>query len=225
MRTFVAVCLLAVATADQTASASSGYAAPAPAPARSYQPAPGRPHGGARAGTRGGAQGGAQGGYRVSPGGFKTPVGVGGGYQPEYQFEPSPYAFDYAVNNYDSGAQYSANENSDGKQTTGFYSVALPDGRIQTVKYTVDDYGGFNAEVSYEGEAQYPEPSQYAAPAVGGYKPGHSVGYKPAVKAPTSYKAPSYRQTPVYKSNAAPSYKAPAASYAAAVPAAKYAAE
>ncbi|XP_037089808.1 cuticle protein 7-like [Pollicipes pollicipes] len=127
----------------------------------------------------------AQGGYKA-PGGFKTPVGSShaSGHRPEqYHYEPSPYAFDYAVSNYETGAEFAANENSDGKQTTGFYTVALPDGRIQTVKYTVDDYGGFNAEVSYEGE---PSP---------GYKP--AAEYK---RAPTSYKSPpAYRSAPIYK--------------------------
>ncbi|XP_043238484.1 cuticle protein 7-like [Amphibalanus amphitrite] len=209
MRALVAVCLLAVAAADQTASASAG--AP-PAAGRTYQAAPVRLPAGA---GRPAAPADPRAGYRVSPGGFKTPVGVGG-IQPEYQYQPSPYAFDYAVNNYDSGAQYSANENSDGKQTTGFYKVALPDGRIQTVKYTVDDFGGFNAEVSYEGEARYPEPSEYNVPVHAGYKSGPSVGYKPVAKAPVTYKAPTYNAPPIYKTN-----KAPEVTFAQAAPPAK----
>ena len=36
----------------------------------------------------------------------------------------------------------------------GSYSVALPDGRLQTVKYTADPYGGYVAEVSYEGQVR-----------------------------------------------------------------------
>ena len=38
--------------------------------------------------------------------------------------------------------------------------VALPDGRIQYVKYTADgNYGGTTMEVSYTGEARHPEHS------------------------------------------------------------------
>ena len=40
------------------------------------------------------------------------------------------------------------------------YHVLLPDGRKQTVTYTVDGYGGYVADVKYEGEVQYPEHHQ-----------------------------------------------------------------
>jgi hypothetical protein len=56
-----------------------------------------------------------------------------------------------------------------GKAVTGSYSVALPDGRIQTVTYTADHYNGYVADVTYTGEPVYPEAKPYApAPA---YKP------------------------------------------------------
>ena len=42
--------------------------------------------------------------------------------------------------------------------------IALPDGRIQTTKYTADHVGGFVAEVTYQGVAAYPkETKPYSA--------------------------------------------------------------
>ena len=42
--------------------------------------------------------------------------------------------------------------------------IALPDGRIQTTKYTADHVGGFIAEVTYQGEPVYPkDPKPYSA--------------------------------------------------------------
>ena len=94
-----------------------------------------------------------------------------------YDESPKPYAFQYGVADTYSGAQFSAQENADGKAVTGSYQVALPDGRIQTVTYTADHYNGFVADVTYEGEAHYPEDKPYhPAPA---YKPAPPA-YKPA---------------------------------------------
>merc|ERR1712008_558486 len=57
--------------------------------------------------------------------------------------EPAqPYAVQYGVADEYSGSKFSASETSDGKAVTGSYSVALPDGRIQTVTYTADHYNG-----------------------------------------------------------------------------------
>ena len=43
----------------------------------------------------------------------------------------------------------------DNQLTSGEYFVKLPDGRTQRVTYTVDGYSGFDAKVTYEGEAKY----------------------------------------------------------------------
>ena len=74
------------------------------------------------------------------------------------------YAFQYGVADSYSGAQFNAQETADGKAVSGSYSVALPDGRIQTVTYTVNGYNGYVADVQYSGYAK----EYKAAPA---YKP------------------------------------------------------
>lgn len=55
-----------------------------------------------------------------------------------------------------SGNDYSQRESSDGNVVQGEYRVLLPDSRTQIVKYTADDANGYNADVQYEGQAQYP---------------------------------------------------------------------
>merc|ERR1719378_1556406 len=73
---------------------------------------------------------------------------------PVYDETPKPFAFEYAVADDYSKSAFNAQETSDGKLTSGSYSVNLPDGRVQTVTYTVDDYAGYVADVKYEGTAQ-----------------------------------------------------------------------
>ena len=53
-----------------------------------------------------------------------------------------------------SNNDFGQNEERNGDVTSGSYYVALPDGRIQRVTYSVDAYGGYVADVTYEGEAQ-----------------------------------------------------------------------
>ncbi|KAG7168188.1 Cuticle protein 19-like [Homarus americanus] len=60
-----------------------------------------------------------------------------------------PYDFGWGVNDPNSGNQFSQKEESDGNVVRGQYSVLLPDGRTQIVKY-FDDGNGFNVELSYE---------------------------------------------------------------------------
>ena len=55
--------------------------------------------------------------------------------------------------------------------TQGSYYVSLPDGRLQKVAYSVSGDGGYVADVTYEGVAQYPEAKPYVpAPAYGAAK-------------------------------------------------------
>ena len=69
---------------------------------------------------------------------------------------PPVYAYNYAVDDYN-GVKINAGEERDGYATSGSYSVALPDGRLQTVNYHVADaYSGYVADVVYTGEAVYP---------------------------------------------------------------------
>ncbi|XP_027213820.2 pro-resilin-like [Penaeus vannamei] len=79
---------------------------------------------------------------------------------------PGQYDFNYAVKDDYSSNDFGHQEARDGYNTQGSYYVLLPDGRLQKVAYTVNGDSGFVAEVSYEGEAQYPEykPSYNPAP-------------------------------------------------------------
>ena len=123
------------------------------------------------------------------------------------------YAYEVKANNdYHGNVDFGHSETRDGCTTSGKYSVLLPDGRVQTVTYTATCYGGYNADVSYYGEAKpyvYKKPAYKPAPQ---YKPAPS--YKPAPKykpAPTpKYKpAPSYKPAPKYKpAPSKPSYNA-----------------
>ncbi|XP_037068942.1 adhesive plaque matrix protein-like, partial [Pollicipes pollicipes] len=102
---------------------------------------------------------------------------------PQYEEEAKPFAYDYAVNDHYTGTNFAKKEESDGHNTQGYYSVALPDGRVQHVKYVVDNYGGYNADVTYEGEAQYPQyhptPAYKVSAPAPGYKPAPAP-YHPA---------------------------------------------
>ncbi|XP_076059593.1 uncharacterized protein LOC143036230 [Oratosquilla oratoria] len=75
---------------------------------------------------------------------------------PSYFEDPPRYDFNYAVKDY-SNNDFGHQENRDGYNTNGGYSVLLPDGRLQRVTYTVNGDEGYIAEVTYEGEAQYPD--------------------------------------------------------------------
>ncbi|XP_066989102.1 pro-resilin-like [Macrobrachium rosenbergii] len=85
---------------------------------------------------------------------------------------PAQYNFNYAVKDDYSGNDFGHKEGRNGYDTQGSYYVQLPDGRLQKVDYVVKGDSGYLAQVSYQGEAQYPkyQPSQ-------GYQPAPKVGY------------------------------------------------
>merc|ERR1712127_749407 len=110
----------------------------------------------------------------------------------EPKLAPQPYAYEYGVADDYSHSNFKKAETQDaGGNVAGSFTIALPDGRIQTTTYTADHTNGFVAEVTYSGEAVYPpEPAGgYGAAAPLAYKPA-PVAYKPA---PVANKpAPAY---------------------------------
>ena len=120
---------------------------------------------------------------------------------------PQPYSLAWEVNDAPTCNNYAHSETCDGKEVTGSYRVALPDGRTQIVTYKADSYG-YVADVKYEGEAKYPEYVE---------KKEYKTYTAPAYTAPAN-KAPAYT-APVYKP---PAYTAPATAAPAYTARAKY---
>merc|ERR1712025_9667 len=102
------------------------------------------------------------------------------------QAEVSPFSYNYAVNDDYSGSAFTASESDDGlRARSGSYSVALPDGRTQTVTYSTDDVNGYVADVSYEGVPSYPQTTAVVAqPAVRVAQPAVTVSRPIAVAQP-----------------------------------------
>merc|ERR1711976_854964 len=106
---------------------------------------------------------------------------VKAGYVADDLSEPSPYSYTHGVADDYSKANFQAAESSDGAgNAEGSYSVALPDGRIQHVNYHSTPYDGYVADVTYDGQAQYPEavvahPVAHAAPAYHAPVAAHAV--------------------------------------------------
>jgi hypothetical protein len=73
------------------------------------------------------------------------------------------YVWEYAVNDNPTYNDFGHKESRAGVHTDGKYFVALPDGRLQTVTYTVDGDGGYIPLVEYSGEAQYSAAPAYHA--------------------------------------------------------------
>ena len=83
--------------------------------------------------------------------------------EPEYG--PASYKYGYDVKDDYAGVNFGQSEARDGYATTGQYYVLLPDGRTQTVTYTVDGYNGYVADVQYSGYAKEYKPAPSYAPA------------------------------------------------------------
>ena len=79
---------------------------------------------------------------------------------------PQPFSYEYGVADDYSKANFKKAETQDAYgNVQGSFTIALPDGRIQTTTYTATHETGFIAEVTYSGTAAYPPEPQ------GGY--GH----------------------------------------------------
>ena len=99
-------------------------------------------------------------------------------YKPVEKLAPQPYAYEYGVADDYSKANFKKAETQDAYgNVAGSFTIALPDGRLQTTTYTATHEAGFVAEVTYSGTAVYPpEPAAgygHAAPA---YKPAPYAG-------------------------------------------------
>ncbi|XP_064122580.1 pro-resilin-like [Macrobrachium nipponense] len=90
-----------------------------------------------------------------------------------YESSEARYNFNWAVNHAPSRNDFGHQEQRDGDDTQGSYYVQLPDGRLQRVAYRVDGDDGYVAEVTYQGEARFPDSDEsfesrefprYAAP-------------------------------------------------------------
>ncbi|CAG0888929.1 unnamed protein product [Cyprideis torosa] len=87
-------------------------------------------------------------------------------YSPRPSYQPAPayndhpqYKYEWAVKDDYSGNDYAAAESRDGYNTEGNYRVLLPDGRVQTVTYTVQGDAGYVADVQYSAPSYKPAPS------------------------------------------------------------------
>ncbi|XP_037804811.1 pro-resilin-like [Penaeus monodon] len=96
--------------------------------------------------------------------------------EPHYPDVPPKYTYNYGISD-DYGVNLGHSESRDGYKTEGSYTVDLPDGRKQIVKY-VDNGDGLVAEVTYEGEAQYPEHTPAYKPAPPAYAPPPPAPYE-----------------------------------------------
>jgi hypothetical protein len=97
---------------------------------------------------------------------------------PNVNYAPAAYAYNYNVHDGYSGAYFNAGEHRNGYSTSGSYSVALPDGRVQTVNYRVADANsGYVADVHYSGVPHYDSYAHRIYPSYAYYKNAYAPGY------------------------------------------------
>merc|ERR1712121_120984 len=82
-----------------------------------------------------------------------------------------PYAYQVKGDDDKTSNRYEINEAGSPEVVEGSYRIALPDGRVQVVTYQVHADRGFEAKVSYEGTAQYPDTPNYVPSAYGPQEP------------------------------------------------------
>merc|ERR1712083_1111477 len=93
-----------------------------------------------------------------------------------HEEKPHPFTYEYGVHDDYHGTTFDAGETQDEYgNREGHYSVLLPDGRTQHVKYHVNGYDGYVADVTYEGhQVPYHAPAPvHHAPAPAYHAPPH----------------------------------------------------
>ena len=96
----------------------------------------------------------------------------------EEKLAPQPYAYEYGVADDYSNSNFKKSETQDaGGNVAGSFTIALPDGRIQTTTYTADHTNGFVADVTYSGNAVFPPAPVGGYPGEAGYKAAPAPGY------------------------------------------------